>query len=265
MDDFTVENWYEGYFGSDYLLIDLHTTTEQEVAFLWEALRLGKGKRLLDVGCGYGRHLVPLLERGVNAFGCDLSAFMLGETAKHIAAAKDRAEPDNILSRRLRVSRLVQCDNRALPFRNSFDCAINMFNSFGYFAEERDNYRMLAEIAGALKPGGLFLLDLANRDFVIPHLSRKDWFEHKGAYILERKRFDPVRNRTEIDVHVIDKGEKRDYHHSIRLFSYTEISMLLEAAGFMVRAVFGGFGGEDFELNRDRMVILSQALPREDT
>ena len=63
---------------------------------------------------------------------------------------------------------------------------------------------------------------------------------------------------------VIDKRGKRDYHHSIRLYSYTEMVMLLEAAGFKVIAVFGGFGGEMFELNRDRMVILSQSLQMED-
>jgi SAM-dependent methyltransferase len=259
------ENWFERYFDSDYLLIDLHTTTEREVAFLWEALRLDRGKRLLDVGCGYGRHLVPLLARGVNAFGCDLSAFMLGEAARRIAASMDGAKHHDNPSRVFGVNRLVQCDNRALPFHNSFDCALNMFNSFGYFVEERDNFRMLSGIAVALKPGGFFLLDLVNRDFVIPHLNRKDWFEHEGAFILEKKQFDPIRNRTEIDVHVIDKKGKRDYHHSIRVYSYTEISMLLEAAGFSVRAVFGGFSGEEFDLYHDRMVILSQALPREDT
>lgn len=252
--------WYDGYFGPDYLLIDLHTATEQETAFLWEVLHLGRGKRLLDVGCGYGRHLVPLLKRGVNAWGCDLSPFMLDTAARNILAAPAGDET----TERLRENRLVRCDNRMLPFSGAFDCAVNMFNSFGYFADERDNFRMLAEIAGALKPGGLFLLDLVNRDFVIRHLARKDWFEHDGAYILEKKEFDPVKNRTEIDVHVIDKTGKRTYHHSIRLYSHTEIAMLLEAAGFAVRAVFGGFGGEEFDLSRDRMIILSQAVHRED-
>jgi hypothetical protein len=65
-------------------------------------------------------------------------------------------------------------------------------------------------------------------------------------------------------VSVIDKRGKRDYHHSIRLYSYTEMVMLLEAVRLRVIEVFGGFGGEMFELNRDRMVILSQSLQMED-
>lgn len=262
MDSFD-EYWYEDYFGSDYLLIDLHQNTAREVSFLQEALRLGTGKRLLDVGCGYGRHLVPLLESGVDAWGCDLSEFMLYEASKNIRTARRRLSPE---ARRAmqRGSRLVRSDNLELPFHRSFDCAINMFNSFGYFADDRDNFRMLTEIAGALRPGGLFLLDQVNRDFVLRHLTLKDWFEHDGAIVLEKKWFDPVHNRSEIDVSVVDKRGKRDYHHSIRLYSYTEMVMLLEAAGFCIRAVFGGFEGEEFDIHRDRMIILSQVLPRED-
>lgn len=250
--------WYERYFGPDYLLIDLHRDTEREVEFIWKVLGLGKGARMLDAGCGYGRHLVPLAMQGARIVGYDLSAFMLAEAAKRI-----RGEAERVPFLKRRVS-LVQCDHRMLPFSRTFDCAINMFNSFGYFAEEHDNFRMLMEIARILVHGGLFLIDLVNRDFVIRNLSRKDWFEHDGAVILEKKEFDPFTNRTEIDVSVVDKWGKRDYHHSIRLYSYTEMVMLLEAAGFRVVAVFGGFGGEIFELNRDRMVILSQSLRTED-
>jgi len=138
-----------------------------------------------------------------------------------------------------------------------------MFNSFGYFDEEGDNYRMLVSIAEALKPGGLFLIELVNRDFMLRLNSRKEWYERDDAVILENKWFDPVRNRSEIDVTVIDKNGKRSYHHSIRLYSYTELVMLLEAAGFTVKAVFGGFKGENFDLNHDRMLIFAQTLERE--
>jgi SAM-dependent methyltransferase len=255
----TVNNaWYEDYFGPDYLLIDLHPNTGQEVEFIWKVLGLGKGMSVLDAGCGYGRHLVPLLSRGAMVIGCDLSGFMLKEAESRIQGELKRNQSAR------RRSGLVRCDYRALPFYRSFDCAINMFNSYGYFAKEEDNFRILGEIARALKPGGLFLIDLVNRDFVIRHLARKDWFEHDGAVILEKKEFDPIANRTEIDVSVIDKRGKRDYHHSIRLYSHTEMVMLLSAAGFKIVAVFGGFCGETFDLNHDRMLILSRSPEMED-
>ena len=250
--------WYETYFGPDYLKIDFHPDTEREVEFLRTTFGLGRGSRVLDIGCGYGRHLVPLARRGVRVCGCDLSRFMLDTAATRIREAS-REKPEI-----LKKTGLVRCDFRELPFLGDFDCAMIMFNTFGYFAGEDDNFRVLTAAARALKPGGLLLLDQVNRDFVVRHMSRKDWFEHEDSIILEKKRFDPVAGRTEIDVSVVDKRGKRDYHHSIRVYSYTEMGMLLEAAGFRIVAVFGGFGGEDFELNRDRMLILSQSLELED-
>jgi SAM-dependent methyltransferase len=140
-----------------------------------------------------------------------------------------------------------------------------MFNSFGYFEKEQDNFRVLTSFAKALKPKGLFLLDIVNRDFLLRSFARKDWFEKNGAVILEKKWFDFIKNRTEIDVTVIDKAGKRDYHHSIRVYSFTEISMMLEAAGFFVIDVFGGFNGEDFDWNHDRMLVLAQVQKTENS
>ena len=239
--------WYEDYFGPDYLKIDVQLHTEREVKFISKILRLKSGTKLLDVACGYGRHLVPLSKRGLDVVGCDLSRFMLGEAQKSLEV------------KGINGTKLVCCDHRDLPFSNSFDCACFMFNSFGYFDREDDNFQVLKSIAHALKNGGFFLLDLVNRDFVVRSLASKDWFEHKGVVILEKKSFDSLRNRSEIDVSVVDKKGKRTYHHSIRLYSYTELCMLLEAAGFIVRAVFGGFEGEKFNWYSDRMLVLSQS------
>ncbi len=242
--------WYEDYFGPDYLLIDIHRDTAKEVDFIYDVLRLKNKKKLLDAACGYGRHLVPLVKRGIDVIGCDLSSFMLGEVHNKLRSAKK--------------NRLIRCDLRYLPFIKEFDCACNMFNSFGYFEREEDNFKVLTSIAKSLKPGGLFLLDHINRDFILRSSFKKDWFLKDGAIILEKKWIDPVKNRSEIDVIVIDKKGKRDYHHSIRVYSFTEIKMLLEAAGFIVIDVFGGFDGERFELNNNRMLILSQVIDMED-
>ena len=259
--------WYEDYFGPDYLLIDVQHTTDREVRFLRETLNLKRGKRLLDVGCGYGRHLIPLLKRGVDVVGCDLSAFMLQETVRRLFSANQEGKSANdFLIRWIEKGpRLVRCDTRRLPFRCVFDCACTMFNSLGCFDSEDDNYRMLVSIRQALKPDGLFLIDLVNRDAVLCRNAQKDWYERENAIILENKWFDPIRNRSEIDVTVVDKQGKRHYHHSIRLYSFTELSMLLEAAGFRVVSVFGGFSGETFDLNYDRMLVLARTVSREDS
>jgi len=244
--------WYEEYFGPDYLLIDNQKNTRKEISFIRKVFKLYKGGKLLDVACGYGRHLIPLVKEGIDVIGCDLSPFMLTETQKGLKKIGNKRK------------RLVRCDMRNLPFRKIFDFACNMFNSFGYFKNEDDNFRVLTSIAKTLKPDGFFLLDLVNRDFLLRTLTKKDWFERNGTVILEQKWFDSIKNRSEIDVSIIDKKGKKDYHHSIRIYSFTEISMLLEAAGLKVMAVFGGFDGEEFDWNHDRMLILSQVQKMED-
>jgi SAM-dependent methyltransferase len=243
-------DWFESYFGSDYMLIDIQPNTDIETVFMRQVLGLVDGRLLLDVGCGYGRHIVPLAKTGVRVVGCDLSAFMLTEAQRRISQHDVSA------------AGLVRCDSRELPFRESFDAACCMFNTFGYFDREDDNYRMLAEIAVALKPGAPFLLDLVNRDLVIRDMPCNDWHERDETIILERKWFDPVRSRSEIDVRVVDKQGKRAYHHSIRLYSYMEVAMLLEAAGMTVEAVYGGFEGEPYDVRHDRMLILARAMER---
>ena len=143
--------WYETYFGPDYLLIDIQNNTALEVKFLREVLKLKRGTRLLDIGCGYGRHLIPLIERGVDVVGCDLSPFMPKKTVHHIAqkASGKSKRYDVFKTCMKRGPKLVQSDNHRLPFHHAFDCACNMFNSFGYCKKERDNYRILESIAQA--------------------------------------------------------------------------------------------------------------------
>lgn len=241
--------WYESFFGADYPTIDCHTDSEGEADFIYKKLKLKKGRLLLDAACGYGRHLVPLTKKGVRAVGFDLSPVLIAEASRRLRETDDR-----------RAARLVLADIRSLPFERVFDAACLMYTSIGYFDGEDENFRALASLARALKPGGLFLIETVNRDYYIRSSLPKDWIEKDGAYILEAKAFDPVRSRSEIDVTVIDKAGKRTYHHSIRLYSFTEMSMLLEAVGFAVKEVHGGFFGEEFGLDSDRMVILAKAV-----
>ena len=252
MDELHDQAWFEDYFGPDYLKIDFQPNTGREVAFMQDVLELEAGSRFLDAACGYGRHAIPLAESGVDVVGCDLSAFMLKK-------AQDGVHASSIAENGGSIS-FARCDLRELPFECEFDAASIMFNSFGYFQREDENFRVLASIADSLKPGGLFLLDLVNRDFLLRTPHEKDWFERNGTVILEEKHFDAVRNRSEIDVHVVDGGKKRSYHHSIRLYSLSELSMLLEASGLAVENVYGGFESELFDWNKDRMLIVSRRM-----
>jgi len=138
------ERWYESAFEADYLALYAHRDAAEARAQVDCLLEWGFEGDLIDLGCGPGRHLVALEERGVRAFGLDRSTAML-------AAAPPELRP-----------RLVRGDLRRLPFADgSFDGALSMFSSFGYFGPVGDR-AALAEAARVLRPGGRLCLDLAD-------------------------------------------------------------------------------------------------------
>ena len=68
-----------------------------------------------------------------------------------------------------------------------------MWTSIGYFAEDSENLRMIEAVYECLKPGGVFVLDLANRDCLLQRADTlKNWWRRGEEYILEETRFDPT-------------------------------------------------------------------------
>src|SRR5204862_6427305 len=149
--------------------------TLREVEFISDALRVGPGAEILDIACGYGRHAIELVQRGYNVTGLDLSLPLL------IRAA------DEAQKRALSVN-FVHADMRGMAFEREFDGAYCMLTSFGYFDEE-SNAKVAEGIARALKPGGRFLLDVVNRDYIVGDLPARIWWEGDGCVVLEEVEF----------------------------------------------------------------------------
>ena len=148
--------WFEEVFDEDYLRTLPFLRPDQtlrEVEFVAAALNCPAGGELLDIGCGYGRHAIELVQRGFNVTGLDLSLPLL-------IRAADEAQ------RRALSVNFVHADMREMAFEQQFDGAYCMLTSFGYFDEEA-NLRVAERIARALKPGARLLLDIVNRDYMV--------------------------------------------------------------------------------------------------
>src|SRR5215208_931494 len=111
-------------------------------------LRLERGARVLDLGCGPGRVSVPLARHSFRVTGVDLQEGLLGR-ARALAAREGVA-----LDQR-------RGDFGELTFEEPFDAVICVFNSFGYFADPARDEGVLRRAAGALRRGGRFLLEVA--------------------------------------------------------------------------------------------------------
>jgi len=222
-----------------------------EVRFILRALGLGRGASLLDVCCGPGRHSLPLAKRGLRVTGLDASIPYLLE-----ARAKARAQG-------LRAS-FVHGDMRRIPFKAEFDAAICMFTSFGYFRRERDNLRVLRAVARALKPGGLFLLDVIDRAWLARNATPKDWhFLDDGGFLLEERRLTDDCRRARVRwVRVFPDGKSMERSFALRHYDRSELSALLEKAGLRPLKAWGDFDGSRPGAATRRILALSKKAVR---
>jgi SAM-dependent methyltransferase len=242
--------WFEEVFDEDYLRTLPFMRADQtlrEVEFISEALRLGPGTEVLDVACGYGRHAIELVQRGVSVTGLDLSLPLL-------IRAADEAQ------RRALTVNFVHADMREMAFERHFDGAYSMLTSFGYFDEET-NLRVAERIARALKPGARFLLDIVNRDYVVSDLPVRVWWEGTGCVVLEEVDFNFHTSR--ILTHrsiVFEDGRQLEQEISVRAYSLHEIGRLLRQAGFRVIDVSGSLAtrGQFFGTSSRNLLILAE-------
>jgi SAM-dependent methyltransferase len=242
--------WFEEVFDEDYLRTLPFMRPDQtlrEVEFITETLRLTPGQEVLDVACGYGRHAIELVQRGISVTGLDLSLPLL-------IRAADEAQ------RRALSVNFVHADMREMAFERQFDGAYSMLTSFGYFDEET-NLRVAERIARALKPGARFLLDIVNRDYVVADLPVRVWWEGTGCVVLEEVDFNFHTSR--ILTHrsiVFEDGRQIEQEISVRAYSLHEIGRLLRQAGFRVIDVSGGLAmrGQFFGSSSRSLLVVAE-------
>lgn len=238
----TAEPWYRASFGADYPLLYPHrndAAAEREVGGLVNLLYLKGGRRVLDVCCGGGRHLAALVRLGFDAWGVDLSDVLLGDAVQRPELA----------------GRLVRADVRALPFVASFDLAVNLFSSFGYFEDDRDNARALVQMAAVLKPGGTLVLDHANRSFLQANLEPVSRQSRNGLDIEHRRRIEHNRAIKQTTVRSPD-GQTKRFIESVRLYSDLEMANLFASAHLSDIRQFGSFDGQPLSELTDRMITI---------
>ncbi len=154
-------HWFESvarYLGDSYLKYSFTKGTKQEIDFLVETLPLVGGDRVIDVGCGPGRHCNELAIRGYKAFGIDISATFIEQAS---ASAVEGAS-----FRRL-DARLLQDE---IELHGKFDVAICLCQgAFGVMLDDSDDLDVLRGAAAVLRPGGLLALSAFNSYFSIRH------------------------------------------------------------------------------------------------
>lgn len=226
--------------------------TEEEVHFLVRELGLDQPKKILDLACGHGRHANRLAGLGHDLTGVDQSKDFL-------AIARDDA-------RKSKVTVCYICaDSREYTSPAAYDCVIHLFSSFGYFSDP-DNERVIRNVADSLRLGGLFCLDILNRDAFLKDCPRFSVREKNSDLMIDRNRFDPLSGRLSNFRIIIRDGRRKDTPFFLRLYNPTEIVALLEQTGFVLEKVFGDWKGNRFDGDSKRMILIARkACPAQDT
>lgn len=188
-----------------------------------------RGKRLLDVGCGTGKSLIPMLERGWQASGCDISPAMV-----EIARAK---VGDAV--------RLEVADMRELPRLGEFDVVWSLNDSVNYLADRAELEAALAGMRRNLAPGGLLVFDVNLLHTFRTMFAERIVVESDGRRLVWTGRASPEQPpgsicEADFEVEGGRPGEEPAPHtHRQRHFPEADVLAALRDAGLECIDVFG--------------------------
>ena len=246
----TRQPWWEDLFNEDFMRASSRVTDEQvrrEVTFIEESLGVAAGGVVLDLGCGSGHHAVEFASRGYGVVGYDLSLYQLALAAD---VAQERSQKINFL----------QGDMREMAFEEMFDGVFCWNTTFGYFEEDK-NLAVAQRVFKALRPGGMFLIDVLNRDFAAASAPCTVWYEGDSCVCMDDMSVDYISSRLRVKRSIIlDDGRTKESLFSLRLYSLHELGKLLHEVGFRVTEASGhpATPGVFFGPNSPRIIMLAQ-------
>ena len=237
--------WFKDWFDSPYYHILYKDRNfeeaEQFINNLLTFLKPETNSRFLDLGCGKGRHSVFLNKKKHKVVGLDLS-------------------PESITSASTFENTDLQFyvhDMRKVFRVNYFDYVLNLFTSFGYFENNRDDYATINALSKGLKPNGLVVLDFMNATKVISCLRQTETKHSEGIeFKIERN----LENGFIVkQICFSDKGKNYCYHERVKALVLADFEKYFAANKLKIVHLFGNYNLQEFDKNTsDRLIIIAQ-------
>ena len=238
----TENDWFVSWFDSPYYHVLYKnrddSEAEQFMTRLTEYLNLESGDTVLDVACGKGRHAMFLASLGYKVTGIDLS--------KNSIEYASQFENENL--------KFYTHDMRK-PMGSQYDAVFNLFTSFGYFENEKDDMLALQSFRQNLKQNGIGIIDFLN----VPYIEKK--LIENEVKTIDGVEFTIHRSMTK--THIIKNikfnvdGVQHNYFEKVRSLQLPDFQKLLEKSDLQIVELFGDYQLNQYhQSNSERLIMM---------
>ena len=203
----------------------------------------GRGGKVLDLCCGMGRVSNELARRGIAVTGVDI-------TESYIEAAREDAAAESL------DASYVHGDVRYFSRPGTFDAALSLYVSFGYFDDPADDLLFIKNVLDSLKPGGVFIIELLGKEIVARDFIEGEAFERAGFVVVTEYKILGSWNQLQNTWTISNDSTRAQKVFTQRLYAATELEALLRQAGFSRTESYGDWDGSPYN-EYARMLIVA--------
>lgn len=240
--------WFTNWFNSPYYRLLYKERNEQEARLfidnLLSYLQPQPKATVLDLACGSGRYARYLAERDLYVTGLDIA-------------------PSNIhTAREFESERLsfFTHDMRNPYAVNYFNYVFNFFTSFGYFETEEEHLVTLKHISRSLRPAGIFMIDFLNAQNIIENLVAHEEKTVEDVHFELSRELD-AQGYIAKTICVQHLNKQLHYRERVRAFTYSDFEQLFDQAGLRIRASFGNYALDPFEVtSSSRLILIAEKI-----
>jgi len=245
------KEWYKIWF-SNKLYLELYKHRDNEDArnlinLIQRNVDFHSGSKVLDICCGAGRHSIELAKRGLVVTGFDLSEFLISEAKNQVKSIKEK---------NLKVKFLIK-DMRNFNFGSSFDLAVNLFTSFGYFDNDEENFLIFKNASSSIRKKGWFVFDFLNGEYLRMNIKKLSKASLAGKLVIQKRRLE---NDFVIKDIIIRAGNKEHiFTERLKLYDLKTLIDVLLKNKLNTKNVFGDYFGNKYDLhNSSRLIIFAR-------
>ena len=237
-------NWFKDWFNSPYyhqLYFQRdHTEAAQFINRLLGFLQPAATSRMLDAGCGRGRHAMQLAGKGYDVTGIDLAADSIEAARQH--------ENEKL--------QFFRHDMRN-PFRvNYFDYVFNFFTSFGYFETEAEHDNAIHSFSQSLLPGGTLVMDFLNVHYSEDHLVHNSEKRIDDVNFIITKWYDETHFFKKIMIEDESLTEPLVFTEKVAKFSLGDFNDMFSYHGLQIKEVYGDYQFSNYSVKTSPRLIM---------